>query len=58
MYILQLGNHGSNLTEEELETHTILAWKDGKIRNNRQTEGSGRPYARHLVNVSVEAYSS
>lgn len=26
----QLGNHGSNLTEEELETHTISAWKEGK----------------------------
>ncbi|KAH1243658.1 Sucrose nonfermenting 4-like protein [Glycine max] len=29
-----LGNHGSNLTEEELETHTISAWKGGKYFRN------------------------
>ncbi|KAL7178124.1 hypothetical protein ACSBR2_031302 [Camellia fascicularis] len=27
MIIRELGSHGSNLTEEELETHTISAWK-------------------------------
>lgn len=51
LILRELGNHGSNLTEEELETHTILAWKDGKIRQNRQIEGSGRPYARQLINA-------
>ncbi|XP_057539192.1 sucrose nonfermenting 4-like protein isoform X1 [Amaranthus tricolor] len=51
LILRELGNHGSNLTEEELETHTILAWKDGKVCHNRQTEGSGRPYARQLINA-------
>ncbi|GJV61365.1 hypothetical protein Tco_1467465 [Tanacetum coccineum] len=30
-FFLQLGNHGSNLTEEELETHTTSAWKEAKL---------------------------
>uniref|UniRef100_A0A7C9D5V7 CBS domain-containing protein n=1 Tax=Opuntia streptacantha TaxID=393608 RepID=A0A7C9D5V7_OPUST len=50
LILKELGNHGSNLTEEELETHTILAWKDGKIRHSGQMDGNGRPYAR-LVNA-------
>ncbi|KAL0414706.1 UNVERIFIED_CONTAM: Sucrose nonfermenting 4-like protein [Sesamum radiatum] len=32
----QLGSHGSNLTEEELETHTIAAWKEAKSYQNSQ----------------------
>lgn len=32
----ELGNHGSNLTEEELETHTISAWKEAKSYISRQ----------------------
>ena len=48
----QLGNHGSNLTEEELETHTIAAWKEGKSHINGEIGGNGRPYARHLIHVS------
>ncbi|KAL9248106.1 hypothetical protein vseg_021465 [Gypsophila vaccaria] len=51
LILRELGNHCSNLTEEELETHTILAWKDGKIRQSRQIEGSVRPYARQLVDA-------
>ncbi|KAJ8443558.1 hypothetical protein Cgig2_017041 [Carnegiea gigantea] len=51
LILRELGNHGSNLTEEELETHTILAWKDGKIRHSRQIDGSGRPYARNLISA-------
>ncbi|RVW53204.1 Sucrose nonfermenting 4-like protein [Vitis vinifera] len=47
-----LGNHGSNLTEEELETHTISAWKEGKL-HLRQIDGSGRLCPRHLVHVSA-----
>lgn len=50
---LQLGNHGSNLTEEELETHTISAWKEGKIQLNRQLEGQARTFQRRLVHVGV-----
>ncbi|GAB2301588.1 hypothetical protein Dimus_035600, partial [Dionaea muscipula] len=41
MQLYKLGNHGSNRTEEELETHTILAWKDGKSHIIRQTDGDG-----------------
>ncbi|KAG5541498.1 hypothetical protein RHGRI_021353 [Rhododendron griersonianum] len=44
-----LGNHGSNLTEEELETHSILAWKEGKLHLNRQIESSCRTYPRSLI---------
>ncbi|KAK9735430.1 hypothetical protein RND81_04G205400 [Saponaria officinalis] len=51
LILRELGNHGSNMTEEELETHTILAWKDGKIRQDRQIEGSMKPYARQLINA-------
>ncbi|XP_074301038.1 sucrose nonfermenting 4-like protein [Silene latifolia] len=36
LILRELRNHDSNLTEEELETHTILAWKNGKIRHNSQ----------------------
>ncbi|KAI8021238.1 Sucrose nonfermenting 4-like protein [Camellia lanceoleosa] len=46
-----LGNHGSNLTEEELEAHTISAWKEGKSHLNRQINGSGRSYPRRLVHL-------
>ncbi|KAF7137798.1 hypothetical protein RHSIM_Rhsim07G0186000 [Rhododendron simsii] len=45
----QLGNHGSNLTEEELETHSISAWKEGKLHLNRQIESSCRTYPRSLI---------
>ncbi|KAL0384811.1 UNVERIFIED_CONTAM: Sucrose nonfermenting 4-like protein [Sesamum radiatum] len=44
-----LGNHGSNLTEEELETHTISAWKEGKAHLNRHSAGNLRSHSRHLV---------
>ncbi|KAL8166377.1 hypothetical protein V2J09_007876 [Rumex salicifolius] len=42
----ELGTLGSNLTEEELESHTISAWKDGKSRMN-----NGRLNQRELVHV-------
>lgn len=56
LFVMQLGKHGSNLTEEELETHTISAWKEGKAYMNGQIDGHGRPIPRHLICVSV--YSS
>lgn len=55
---LQLGTHGSNLTEEELETHTIAAWKEGKAHISRQYDGSGRPYPRPLVQVRFSEFHS
>ncbi|PPD72609.1 hypothetical protein GOBAR_DD30495 [Gossypium barbadense] len=45
LILRQLGNHGSTLTEEELQTHTISAWKEGKARRNGQVDGHGRPKA-------------
>ncbi|KAG2260083.1 hypothetical protein Bca52824_079377 [Brassica carinata] len=51
LILRELGTHGSNLTEEELETHTIAAWKEGKAHISRQYDGTGRPYPRPLVQV-------
>lgn len=48
----QLGNHGSNLTEEELETHTISAWKEGKSYLSRQNNGPGAAFSSRFVSVS------
>ncbi|KAF5941490.1 hypothetical protein HYC85_019132 [Camellia sinensis] len=42
MIVRELGSHGSNLMEEELETHTISAWKDTKSYLSRQIDGNGR----------------
>ena len=53
---IQLGNHGSNLTEEELETHSISAWKEGKLNLMRQIDGNLRPYRRRLVHVRKILY--
>ncbi|MBA0680840.1 hypothetical protein Goari_012517, partial [Gossypium aridum] len=49
LILRELGNHGSNLTEEELETHTISAWKEGKVYLGRQIDGNARSYPRCLV---------
>ncbi|KAL9378990.1 hypothetical protein Peur_027472 [Populus x canadensis] len=49
LILRELGTHGSNLTEEELETHTISAWKEGKMHLSRQIDGSGRAYSKHLI---------
>ncbi|XP_030463051.2 sucrose nonfermenting 4-like protein isoform X2 [Syzygium oleosum] len=49
LILRELGNHGSNLTEEELETHTIAAWKEGKAYLSRQVDGHGRAFSRPLV---------
>ncbi|KAK3148710.1 hypothetical protein QOZ80_3AG0207660 [Eleusine coracana subsp. coracana] len=48
LILRELETHGSNLTEEQLETHTISAWKEAK----RQTYGSQwRPH-QHLVHAT------
>ncbi|GMH10440.1 hypothetical protein Nepgr_012281 [Nepenthes gracilis] len=47
LILRELGNHGSNLTEEELETHTILAWKDGKSCLN----SNGGLYRRQIIHA-------
>ncbi|KAB1214028.1 Sucrose nonfermenting 4-like protein [Morella rubra] len=51
LILRELGSHASNLTEEELETHTISAWKEGKAYLNRQNDVHGRAFPRHLVHA-------
>ncbi|XP_048440388.1 sucrose nonfermenting 4-like protein isoform X2 [Pyrus x bretschneideri] len=51
LILRELGNNGSNLTEEELETHTIAAWKEGKAYLNGQVDGHGRAVPRQLVHT-------
>ncbi|GFQ03979.1 sucrose nonfermenting 4-like protein [Phtheirospermum japonicum] len=48
----ELGSHGSNLTEEELETHTISAWKEAKSYLNSQI--SGQVGSRPLVQAGPD----
>lgn len=48
LILMELHNNGSMLTDEELETHTVFAWKEGKYQLNREPDGSveqlpGRP---------------
>ncbi|KAL8515604.1 hypothetical protein ACS0TY_014337 [Phlomoides rotata] len=50
----ELGSHGSNLTEEELETHTISAWKEAKLYLNIQVNGPGRAVSRRLVQAGPD----
>ncbi|KAG6432152.1 hypothetical protein SASPL_103726 [Salvia splendens] len=52
--IAVLGTHGSNLTEEELETHTISAWKEAKLYLNSQVNGSGSGVSRQLVQAGPD----
>ncbi|XP_010259698.1 PREDICTED: sucrose nonfermenting 4-like protein isoform X2 [Nelumbo nucifera] len=51
LILKELGSHGSNLTEEELETHTISAWKEGKMFLDRQVDGHGRALPRRLIHA-------
>ncbi|XP_078444937.1 sucrose nonfermenting 4-like protein isoform X2 [Wolffia australiana] len=51
LILKELGNHGSNLSEEELEAHTISAWKEGKRQLLGQADGHGRQIRRDLVHM-------
>ncbi|CAL0301591.1 unnamed protein product [Lupinus luteus] len=51
LILRELGNHGSNLTEEELETHTISAWKEGKSYSNSQNNGRGTVFSRGFIHA-------
>ncbi|KAJ0079669.1 hypothetical protein Patl1_22604 [Pistacia atlantica] len=51
LILRELGTHGSNLTEEELETHTIAAWKEVKAHLNRQIEGNGFTHPKPFVHA-------
>ncbi|KAL0323482.1 UNVERIFIED_CONTAM: Sucrose nonfermenting 4-like protein [Sesamum angustifolium] len=50
----ELGSHGSNLTEEELDTHTIAAWKVAKSYLNSQINGQGGIVSRQLVQAGPD----
>ncbi|XP_073307886.1 sucrose nonfermenting 4-like protein [Primulina huaijiensis] len=50
----ELGSHCSNLTEEELETHTISAWKDAKSYLNGQINGQGDAVSRRLIQAGPD----
>lgn len=50
---MQLGNHSSNLTQEQLETHTIAAWKEGKFQQFRTLDSNGGSYPWRFVHVSA-----
>lgn len=50
---MQLGDRGSNLTEEELETHTISAWKQAKLFLNRQANEHRSEFPSQLVQVTI-----
>ncbi|XP_041020082.1 sucrose nonfermenting 4-like protein isoform X1 [Juglans microcarpa x Juglans regia] len=52
LILRELGNHGSNMTEEQLETHTIAAWKEGKLHLTRTMDGDGGSFPRqHLIHA-------
>ncbi|MCL7022620.1 hypothetical protein MKW94_018801 [Papaver nudicaule] len=51
LILRELGSLGSNLTEEELETHTISAWKEGKSHLERQIDGHGRAFPKILIHA-------
>lgn len=49
LILRELGSHGSNRTEEELETHTIAAWKSAKQQISRQFHPNSKSGLRSLV---------
>ncbi|KAM7280558.1 hypothetical protein ACFE04_007692 [Oxalis oulophora] len=51
LMLKELGNRGSNLTEEQLDTHTIAAWKEGKAYLNNRINGHGRALLRPLIHA-------
>ncbi|KAK7258878.1 hypothetical protein RIF29_24467 [Crotalaria pallida] len=51
LILKELGNHGSNLTEEQLETHTIAAWKEGKFQLRRALESNGGSHPWRFVHA-------
>ncbi|XP_047311609.1 sucrose nonfermenting 4-like protein isoform X2 [Impatiens glandulifera] len=51
----ELGRHGSNLTEEELETYTISSWKEAKANSKRQIDGNdGRSLEMQLIHAGPD----
>ncbi|CAJ1976132.1 unnamed protein product [Sphenostylis stenocarpa] len=50
LILKELWTHGSNMTEEQLETHTIGAWREAKLQEC-VTDSNRRTYPRHLVHA-------
>ncbi|KAK7397200.1 hypothetical protein VNO78_18367 [Psophocarpus tetragonolobus] len=51
LILKEMGNHGSNLTQEQLETHTIAAWKEGKLQQFRTLDSNGGSYPWRFVHA-------
>lgn len=51
LILKELGSHGSNLTQEQLETHTIAAWKEGKLQQYRTLDSNGGSYPWRFVHA-------
>ncbi|ESW19034.1 hypothetical protein PHAVU_006G091100 [Phaseolus vulgaris] len=51
LILKELGNHGSNLTQEQLETHTIAAWKEGKLQLRRTLDSNGGSHPWRFVHA-------
>ncbi|KAM0920130.1 hypothetical protein ACQ4PT_007772 [Festuca glaucescens] len=51
LILRELETHGSNLTEEQLETHTISAWKEAKRQTYGRNDGQWRSN-QHLVQAT------
>ncbi|KAI5398530.1 sucrose nonfermenting 4-like protein isoform X1 [Lathyrus oleraceus] len=49
----QLGSHGSTMTEEQLKTHTIAAWREIKFQQSG-TDSSGRTYPWRFVDAVAD----
>jgi len=41
------------LTQEQLETHTIAAWKEGKLQLRRTLDSNGGSHPWRFVHVST-----
>lgn len=51
---LQLDRNHAILTDEEIEEHTISAWKDIKFRHHREVSGTSQPLCRKpLIQVNI-----
>ncbi|CAM0878219.1 unnamed protein product [Alopecurus aequalis] len=51
LILRELETHGSNMTEEQLETHTISAWKEAKRQTYGRNDGQWRSN-QHLVQAT------
>ncbi|XP_029125652.1 sucrose nonfermenting 4-like protein isoform X2 [Cajanus cajan] len=53
LILKEMGNLGSKLTEEQLETHTIAAWREAKIQECG-TESNGKKYPRRFIQAGPQ----